>query len=87
MTMKQLEARLDALEAENTRLKDAIANAPRARRVNTGDLFPSKPDKDYVLDGPLDVEGTEYHLWARKSKYHDGYYVSIAVHTPRDPES
>jgi hypothetical protein len=58
----------------------AIAGLPKpARRENTGELFPSKPDKDYVFDGPLDVGGQMFHIWARESKYHDGYFVSIAV--------
>ena len=57
----------------------AEATAKKPRRENTGELFPSAADKDYVFDGPLDVAGCAFHIWARKSKYHDGYYVSIAV--------
>ena len=62
----------------------ADATATKPRRKNTGDLFETKPTKknpnpDYVFDGPLDVEGCAFHIWARKSDYHKGYYVSIAV--------
>jgi hypothetical protein len=57
----------------------AIAAQKPARRENTGELFPSKADKDYVFDGPLDIGGQMFHIWARKSKYHDGYFVSVAV--------
>ena len=63
----------------------ADATATKTRRENTGELFVSKADKDYVLDGPLDVAGVAYHIWARQSKYHDGYYVSIAVSDSAKP--